>query len=211
LAILPEVPETTQEEGDGEIPRSVSDRIIADVRSLIAAKARGFENRTKAGKTLGVSQPSVSAWLRGKARVSYKIARVAEQKIGKDYLGEPQDTPETREWGMKWKALSLLVRDGFDVRRSFVAVEQQKHDRTHVNVSWGDYYESAKAGLAGEQSAEADIPLPPGPPPPPRLQPKLGSGVARRTMPPLVEAAAKRELTKPSKKSPHVQSRKTGK
>lgn len=208
MAILREVPETTQEDGDGEIPRAVSDRIIADVRSLIAAKARGFENKTKAGDTLGVSQPSVSAWLSGKARVSYKTARIAEQKIGKDYLGDPQDTPETREWGMKWKALSLLVRDGFDVRRAFVAVDQQKHDRTHANVSWGDYYESAKTDLAGEQSAEADIPLPPGPPPP-RLPPK--STASPETMPPIVEAAAARELDESIKKSPRLRSRKTRK
>lgn len=157
------MPGTTKEEG-GEIPQDVSDRIIADVRSLIASKAPGFENRTRAGETLGVKQPSVTAWLAGKSRVSYKVARVAEQKLGKDYLGDPQDTTETREWGMKWKAFSMLVRDGFDARTSYAAVDQQQHDRSRGNVSWGDIYEGAK--LRVEQApevSEADIPPAKGP------------------------------------------------
>ena len=161
--MLFEVPGTTKEEG-GEIPQDVSDRIIADVRSLIASKAPGFENRTRAGGTLGVSQPSVTAWLAGKSRVSYKVARVAEQKLGKDYLGDPQDTNETREWGMKWKAFSMLVRDGFDARSSYAAVDQQRHDRSRGNVSWGDIYEGAKLDIEqAPEVSEGDIPQAKGP------------------------------------------------
>jgi hypothetical protein len=207
------VSETTKKGGDGEIPREVSDRIIADVRSLIESKAKGFENNTRAGKTLGVSQPSVTAWLAGRARVSYKVARVAEEKLGKDYLGDPQDTPETRAWGMKWKALSLLVRDGFDPRESYVAVDQQRHDHTHVNVSWGDYYEGAKSDLAASapQVQEADIPRPAGPSGQKLPPPNPASGGARRTIPPEIKATSAGKVRKPSQKGVRVRARKTDK
>jgi hypothetical protein len=209
------VPETTKEEGDGEIPREVSDRIIADVRSRIDAKAAGFENITRAGKTLGVSQPSVTAWLAGKSRVSYKVARQAEEALGKNYLGDPRDTEETREWGMKWRALDRLRRDKYDLAESFRAVDEQKFDRDRGPVGWGDYYDGAKTDLdaAAPRVQESDIPLPPGPAPvKPSTAAQNRSGATRHTsVPPVLEAAADRQLRQSRQKSASVGSRKTSK
>lgn len=196
-----EVPEKPKQSPD--ISPEISERIIQELERRMERGEAGFEGPTAIAALFGVKQPSVTAWF-VRRRLSFQNAQKAEEVLGRDFLGRRKDSPETREWWMRWRALTQLEKSGYDVGLAFVAVNSQKFvDRPPEDVGWGDYFDGAKRALDGggtNVELTGTVPAPGAP-----------SGPAHDTIPPSVKATAKRELSQPRQKSPGVTSRKTSK
>lgn len=140
----------------GDLPKEIAAKIVADMQRLIDLKREGFASVTQLARKLGVSQPSASAWLAGRAQPSFATAQRFSKETGISY-------PEIfGEYGMRWRALAELIQDGFDARKAFTAVDTAAFDRSANTVSWGDYYKLAKAGLTGggAVASDADLSIP---------------------------------------------------
>lgn len=151
-----------------QVPPEVVRRVVADLRQLMDSKAQGFETVTAIGRTLGVAQPSVTAWFGPDAGLSWTTLDKIEDKLEKDYAGRGRSSPDARERSNKWRALERLSKDGYDVAKAFVAVNEQQFDRSRKDIGWDDYYDGAKTTLdgGGEPVAPKDIPKPKGTPKP---------------------------------------------
>jgi hypothetical protein len=145
-AIVTEVSEKTRD--SKHVPTEIVQIVVEDLNARMKAKQKGFENKSQIGKTVGVAQPSVSAWFGKDPGMSWATLDAIEARTGKDYAGRRKLPADEQEWAMRWRALVELARDArYDMGLAFTAVSTEALDRSIEAPTWNSLYKSVKGAL----------------------------------------------------------------